>query len=252
MSAGSDLAGQVALVTGASRGIGRAIAVALARAGAAEIALNFQSNAAAAEETAAAVREAGAGATLAPFDVADAAAADKAVKGIVESRGRLDILVNNAGFTADSLVLRQKEEDWSRVLAVNLGGAFHCTKAAARAMMRARYGRIVNVSSVIAAMGNAGQAAYAAAKAGLEGFTRATARELAPRRITVNAVAPGFIETDMIRDLPDEVRQMYLGLIPLERLGTAEEVADAVTFLARPQSGYITGHVLAVNGGLLM
>ena len=252
MSSPGDLAGQVALVTGASRGIGRAIALGLARVGAAEVVLNYQSNEQAAEEAAAAVREAGAGAVLACFDVADAASTEKAIKGIVERTGRLDVLVNNAGFTADNLLVRQKEDEWQRVLAVNLGGAFHCTKVAARTMMRARYGRIVNISSVIADMGNAGQGAYAAAKAGLLGFTRSMARELASRHITVNAVSPGFIDTDMVRDLPEEARQFYLGLIPLERLGTAEEVADAVTFLARPQSGYITGHVLAVNGGMVM
>jgi 3-oxoacyl-[acyl-carrier protein] reductase len=252
MSAASDLGGQVALVTGASRGIGRAIATALARAGAAEVVLNYQSNEAAAEEAASAVREAGAKASLARFDIADAEATEKEIKALVARCERLDILVNNAGFTADNLIVRQKEEEWTRVLAVNLGGAFHCVKTAARTMMRARYGRIINISSVIADMGNAGQGAYAAAKAGLLGFTRSMARELAPRGITVNAVSPGFIETDMIRDLPDSVRQQYLQLIPLERLGTAEEVADAVTFLARPQSGYITGHVLAVNGGMVM
>jgi len=252
MSFQGDLVGQVALVTGASRGIGRAIAVALARAGAAEVLLNYQSNAQAAEEAAAAVREAGAAATPLQFDVADGEATEKTIKGAVERCGRLDVLVNNAGFAADNLLLRQREEEWNRVLAVNLGGAFHCTKVVARTMMRARYGRIVNISSVIADMGNAGQAAYAAAKAGLLGFTRSMARELASRNVTVNAVAPGFIETDMIRDLPEEVRQQYLVLIPLERLGTADEVADAVTFLVRPQSGYITGHVLAVNGGLVM
>lgn len=252
MSAPGDLAGQVALVTGASRGIGRAIAAGLARAGAAEVVLNYQSNEQAAEETAAAVREAGAKASLSRFDVADAATAEKEIKAAIERCGRLDVLVNNAGFTADNLVLRQKEDEWTRVLSVNLGGAFHCVKVAARTMMRARYGRIINISSVIADMGNAGQGAYAAAKAGLIGFTRSMARELAPRNITVNAVSPGFIDTDMVRDLPESVREAYLNLIPLQRLGTAEEVADAVTFLARPQSGYITGHVLAVNGGLVM
>jgi 3-oxoacyl-[acyl-carrier protein] reductase len=252
MSVPLDLAGQVALVTGASRGIGRAIAVALASSGAAEVVVNYRGNEAAAEETAAAVHAAGAAVSLARFDVADPDETEKAIKAVVDRAGRLDILVNNAGVTADNLLVRLKSEEWNRVLAVNLGGAFHCCKVAARSMMRARYGRIVSISSVIAAMGNAGQSGYAAAKAGLEGFTRALARELAPRNITVNAVAPGFIETEMVRGLPEAARQTYLQLIPLQRLGTAEEVADAVTFLVRPQSGYITGHVLAVNGGLQM
>jgi len=252
MSDSGDLAGRVVLVTGASRGIGRAIAIAAGKAGAAEVVVNFQSNQSAAEETAATVRETGAHATLSQFDVADMAATDRCIKEAIERCGRLDVLVNNAGFTADNLVLRQKEDEWNRVLAVNLSGAFHCAKVAARTMMRARFGRIINISSVIAEMGNPGQAAYAAAKAGLLGFTRSLARELASRNVTVNAVAPGFIETDMVRDLPEEARARYLALIPLERLGTAEEVADAVVFLARPQSGYITGHVLAVNGGLVM
>jgi 3-oxoacyl-[acyl-carrier protein] reductase len=252
MSFSGDLAGQVALVTGASRGIGRAIAVALAKAGAAEVVVNFASNNAAAEETAAAVVAAGAKATTARFDVADAPATEKAIKEIVERCGRFDVLVNNAGTALDNLVVRVKEEEWLRVLAVNLGGAFHCVKVAARTMMRARYGRIVSLGSVIADMGNPGQGAYAAAKAGLLGFTRSMARELAPRNVTVNVVSPGFIDTEMVRDLPAEVRNLYVGLIPLQRLGTAEEVADAVVFLTRPQSGYITGHVLAVNGGMLM
>ncbi len=248
----SSLEGQVALVTGASRGIGRAIAVALAREGAAEVVINYVANEGAAEETAAAVRDAGAGASTLRFDVADATAAETAIKDLAGRRGRLDILVNNAGWTADNLVLRQKEDEWNRVLAVNLGGMFHCTKAAARIMLRAHYGRIVNLSSVIGEMGNAGQGAYAAAKAGAIGFTKSMARELASRSITVNAVTPGFIDTDMVHSLPENARAQYVALIPLQRLGTVEEVANAVTFLACPQSGYITGHVLAVNGGLYM
>jgi 3-oxoacyl-[acyl-carrier protein] reductase len=252
MSFGGDLSGQVALVTGASRGIGRAIAIALAQAGAAEVVINFATNREAAEETAAAVRAAGAKASTAQFDVAEAEATEKAIKEVVDRCGRLDVLINNAGIALDNLVVRVKEEEWQRVLAVNLGGAFHCVKVAARTMMRARYGRIVSLSSVIADMGNPGQGAYAAAKAGLMGFTRSLARELAPRNVTVNVVSPGFIDTEMVRDLPEEVRNLYVGLIPLQRLGTAEEVADAVVFLTRPQSGYITGHVLAVNGGMLM
>lgn len=252
MSFAGDLDRQVALVTGASRGIGRAIAVGLARAGAAEVVINFAANAEAAEETAAAVRAAGARAALARFDVADGAATEAAIREVVDRCGRLDVLVNNAGVAIDNLLVRVKEEEWDRVVAVNLGGAFHCTKVAARTMMRARYGRIVNLGSLIAEIGNPGQSAYAAAKAGLIGFTRSLARELASRNVTVNVVSPGFIDTDMVRELPESARQLYTGLIPLQRLGTADEVADAVVFLVRPQSGYITGHVLAVNGGMSM
>ncbi|HVM96954.1 MAG TPA: SDR family oxidoreductase, partial [Candidatus Acidoferrales bacterium] len=157
---------------------------------------------------------------------------------------------NNAGMTADTLLMRLKESDWDRVVGVNLNGTFHCTKAVVRAMIRARYGRIINMSSVAAGLGNAGQAAYAATKAGIEGFTRSMARELASRNITVNAVAPGFIETEMVASLPEAQRSEYLKLIPVGRLGTVEEVADAVAFLARPESSYITGQVLGVNGGL--
>jgi 3-oxoacyl-[acyl-carrier protein] reductase len=240
---------QVALVTGASRGIGRAVACCLARAGA-HVVVNFLRDAAAAEETVQLVRSSGGSAETAQFDVADTDAVRTNVSGVLDRRGRCDILVNNAGITVDTLLLRLKEADWDRVMAVNLRGTFNCTKAVARGMMRARYGRIVNMTSVIGEMGNAGQAAYAASKAGIIGFTKAMARELAGRNITVNAVAPGFIETEMVASLPETTRSGYLMLVPVGRLGTAEEVADAVTFLVRPESGYITGQVLGVNGGL--
>ena len=245
------LAGQVAVVTGGSRGIGRAIATALAGAGAAVV-VNYRENEAAASETVRAITAAGGTAEAARFDVGDAAAVRAGLQGVVERRGRLDILVNNAGFSVDTLLLRLKEEDWERVLRTNLTGVFHCTKAAVRAMVRGRYGRIVNLTSVVAEMGNAGQAAYAAAKAGVIGFTKSMARELASRGITVNAVAPGFVETDMTADLSDEQKMFYTNVIPAGRIATPDEVAAAVTFLASPAAGYITGHVLHVNGGLYM
>jgi 3-oxoacyl-[acyl-carrier protein] reductase len=242
---------QVALVTGASRGIGRTVARRLAQAGA-HVAVNFVRNVAAAEETIQLITGGGGRAEPLQFDVADCEAVSQAVADLVERLGRCDILVNNAGMTVDGLLLRLKPTDWDQVMAVNLRGTFNCTKAVARAMVRARYGRIVNMTSVIGSMGNAGQAPYAAAKAGLVGFTKAMARELASRNITVNAVAPGFIETEMTGSLPDATRAEYVKLIPVGRLGTADEVADAVAFLARPESGYITGQVIGVNGGLYM
>jgi len=247
----NSLAQQVALVTGGSRGIGRAVAQRLAREGA-RLVISYVCNQAAAADCVSAIEAAGGAAEAIQFDVADADATATAIAAVAERLGRLDILVNNAGMTVDTLLLRMKPEDWDRVLAVNLRGAFSCTKAAARTMIRARYGRVVNVTSVIGEMGNAGQGAYAAAKAGLIGFTKSMARELAPRSITVNAVSPGFIDTDMVQRLPDTVRAEYLKIIPAGRLGTAEEVATAVAFLCQPDAGYITGQVLGVNGGLYM
>jgi 3-oxoacyl-[acyl-carrier protein] reductase len=247
----TKLDGQVALVTGASRGIGRAIARHLAQMGA-TVFVNFLRSAAAADETVRCIREAGGRAELAPFDVADPMAAADGVGAVAKAERRLDILVNNAGLTVDDLVLRLKPEEWDQVMAVNLRGTFNCTRAAAKTMVRARYGRIVNLSSVIGLMGNAGQGAYATAKAGIIGFTKAMARELASRNITVNAVAPGLIETDMVTDLPEGRRSEYLNLIPAGRLGTADEVADAAAFLVRREAGYITGQVIGVNGGLYM
>jgi 3-oxoacyl-[acyl-carrier protein] reductase len=247
----APLDGQVALVTGASRGIGRTVAQHLADAGA-HVIVNFIRNAVAAEETVQAIENTAGHAELAQFDVADSDAVQSAIAALVERLGRCDILVNNAGMTVDALLLRLKATDWDQVMAVNLRGTFNCTKAAVRAMVRARYGRIINMTSIIGSMGNAGQAAYAAAKAGIVGFTKSMARELAGRSITVNAVAPGFIETEMTDSLPESTRSEYVRLIPVGRLGTAAEVADAVAFLARPESGYITGQVLSVNGGLYM
>jgi 3-oxoacyl-[acyl-carrier protein] reductase len=245
------LEGQVALVTGASRGIGRAIAVVLGSSGA-KVLVNYVRDESAARETVDLVTVAGGSAEPLRFDVAEAEAVARAVADSVAKAGRLDILVNNAGATADNLVMRLKDEEWQRALAVNLNGTFHCTRAALRPMVRARRGRIVNVASVIGLMGNSGQAAYAAAKAGVIGFTKATAREVASRGITVNAVAPGLIETDMAGHLPSDTLSEYLKLIPVGRLGQAAEVAELVGFLVGPAAGYITGQVIGINGGLYM
>jgi len=245
------LTGQVALVTGGSRGIGRAIATRIARDGAA-VALGYAARTDAAERTVGEIEAAGGTAVAFRFDVGRPEDVAAGVAAVVERFGRIDVLVNNAGIAVDGLVLRYKESDWGRVLETNLTGVFLCTKAVLRFMVRARYGRIVSLTSVVAEMGNAGQAAYAAAKAGVIGFTRSVAREVASRGVTANAVAPGVIETEMTAALTDPQRTAYTTLVPVGRLGTAEEVAGAVAFLASPEAGYITGHVLDVNGGLYM
>jgi len=246
-----ELDGQVAIVTGGSRGIGRAIVCRLAGAGA-RVVVNYLANGAAAEETVRLVRDAGGSATALAFDVGDEEAVRLAMQNVVEQHGRLDVLVNNAGVSAEGLLLRLKAEEWERVLRTNLTGVFHCTKAAVRAMVRGRYGRIVNLTSVVGEMGNAGQTAYAAAKAGVVGFTKSLAREIASRGVTVNAVAPGFVETDMTAALSEEQKIFYTNVIPAGRIATPDEVAAAVGFLASPVAGYITGQVLHVNGGLYM
>jgi 3-oxoacyl-[acyl-carrier protein] reductase len=251
MSAGASAepAGQVALVTGASRGIGRAIALALAAQGMRVV------GTATTEGGAAAIGEAlGAwpGCRGLVLDVNDGAALAAAVDAIVREQGALHVLVNNAGITRDTLSMRMKDEDWDAVLDTNLKAVFRMSRAAIRPMMKQRYGRIVNITSVVGASGNAGQANYAAAKAGVAGLTRSLARELGSRGITVNCVAPGFIETDMTRDLAEAQKAALLAQIPLGRLGQAGEVADAVAFLASPNAGYITGTELHVNGGMFM
>ncbi len=247
-----DFKGKTALVTGASRGIGRAIAVALARGGA-RVALNYAGNEAAAKEALELVRKAGAErAQLHRFDVADPAACAQAVDAIVKEMGSLDILVNNAGIAIDQLVMRVKDEDWGRQLGVNLTGAFNLIRAVTRPMMKARGGAIVNLTSVVGEMGNAGQAAYATTKAGLIGLTKSVARELASRNVRVNAVAPGYIDTDMTAGLPEAAKTKMTEMIPLARLGSAEDVANAVAWLASDQASYVTGEVLRVNGGMYM
>ncbi|OAG26964.1 3-oxoacyl-[acyl-carrier-protein] reductase [Thermodesulfatator autotrophicus] len=246
-----NLENRIALVTGASRGIGRAIAIALAKAGA-DVVVNYSSSEEAAKEVANEIEKLGRKAITSKFDVANATEVSEAVKKAEEALGPIDILVNNAGITRDTLFLRMKEEDWDRVLEVNLKGAFNCSKAVIQGMLKRRFGRIINISSVIAMTGNAGQTNYAAAKAGLIGFTKSLAREVATRGVTVNVVAPGYIETDMTAKIPDKIKEAILAQIPMGRVGKAEEVAPAVVFLASPEASYITGTVLHVNGGLYM
>ncbi len=243
------LAGQVAIVTGASRGIGAAIARDLAGAGA-HVVVGYRRQQADADAVVAAITAEGGSADAVGFDVADSGAVDAAVRDVVARLGKVDVLVNNAGVSADALIVRISDEQWQRVLDVNLKGVFNCTKAVARPMMRARSGRIINLSSVVGVTGNTGQAAYAAAKAGIIGFTKSTARELASRNITANVIAPGLIETDMTETLDAGARDMYRAMIPLGRLGRGEDVAAAVTFLAGPGASYITGQVIHINGGM--
>ena len=247
------LEGRVALVTGGSRGIGRAICVALGRRGA-KVIVNYASREDAARATAELVSAAGGTAAVAGFDVADAAATTEAIKQLGKDHGGLDILVNNAGVAINGLVMRYKDEQWARSLAVNLGGAFHCVRAATSLLLRAKdRGRVVNITSVVGESGNGGQVAYSASKAGLIGLTTSLAKELAGRGVTVNAVSPGFIETDMTAEhLPEAQRGKLLEQIPLARIGLADDVAHAVAFLVGPEAASITGQVLRVNGGLLM
>jgi 3-oxoacyl-[acyl-carrier protein] reductase len=244
-----SLKGQVALVTGAARGIGRATALALAQAGA-DIAVNYQQSQDAAEALAEELSTAGVKCVLVQADVADSSQVSDMVSKAKAALGGISILVNNAGITRDGLVMRMSDEDFDAVIATSLRGAFLCSKSVARGMMKARSGSIINVSSVIGRRGNAGQANYAAAKAGLVGLTKSLARELGPRGVRVNAVAPGYVVTDMTSELPEKMKEQIMGNTPLGRLASPEEIASVIAFLASPAAGYITGAVIPVDGGL--
>jgi 3-oxoacyl-[acyl-carrier protein] reductase len=245
------LTDQVAVVTGGSRGIGRAIATTLAKKGA-DVIIFYAGNQQAANETVQKIEELGRRALALQVDVSDSKQVEAAFKEVQKSFKRIDILVNNAGITRDNLLMRMKEEDWDAVVNTNLKGVFLCTKAVTRVMLRQKKGRIINISSVVGVSGNPGQANYVAAKAGVIGLTKTTAKELASRGITVNAIAPGFIETEMTEVLPEDVKKAILAQIPLQHMGQVEDVAEAVAFLASDVAGYITGQTLHVDGGLVM
>jgi 3-oxoacyl-[acyl-carrier protein] reductase len=244
-----DLAGKIAIVTGGSRGIGRATSIALAQAGA-FVLVNYRSNEEAAKETLRLIEEAGGKGELLGFDVADPESVDRAIKEAIERHGGIDILVNNAGISIDQLLLRVSVKDLDMTWATNVNGALFCAKACIRPMMKKRWGRIINLSSVVGESGNAGQVVYSSSKAALLGLTRTLAREYASRGITVNAVAPGFVDTDMTADLPDAAKQGIIDQTPLGRIGRPEEVAATVVFLASEEASYITGQVVRVNGGM--
>ena len=246
-----SLAGKVAVVTGGSRGIGRAICLQLAEKGA-KVVINYVSRSEAAEETKAQVEAIGGECLVVKFNVANTSEVQVAFKEIIAECGRIDILVCNAGITRDSLLIKMKEDAWDEVMAVNLKGAFNCIKEGCRPMMKKRWGRIIVVTSVVGFAGNAGQVNYSAAKAGLVGLARSSARELASRGITVNCVAPGFIDTDMTSDLPETVKEKMLAEIPLGVFGRPDDIAGAVTYLASDAARYVTGQVIHVNGGMLM
>jgi 3-oxoacyl-[acyl-carrier protein] reductase len=243
--------GRVAIVTGGGRGIGRAVAMRLANDGA-DVAISYRSNDETAESAAEEVRAAGVRCEIFKGDVASAGDVEALIKGVTEAFGRIDILVNNAGLTRDNLMMRMKEEEFDDVIGTNLKGTYLCTKAVLRPMIRARWGRIVNVSSVVGLVGNAGQANYAASKAGINGFTKSVAREVAQRGITANVVAPGYVETELTGSLPEKVKDQIRDQVPAGRFGDAEEVAEVVAFLAGEGAGYVTGQTVAVDGGMTM
>jgi 3-oxoacyl-[acyl-carrier protein] reductase len=245
------LKGKVALVTGASRGIGKAIALELAKNGA-KVAVNYSGSVEKANEVVEELKSLGSDAVAIQANVADSDSVNAMIKEVIGLYGSLDILVNNAGITRDNLIMRMKEEDWDAVVNTNLKGVFNTTKAVTRQMMKQRSGRIINIASIVGVSGNAGQANYVAAKAGVIGLTKSTAKELAARNITVNAVAPGFIETDMTEKLPEDVKAGMLQQIPLTRFGNPHDVAAMVKFLASDESGYITGQTIHVDGGMVM
>ncbi|MFS0782339.1 3-oxoacyl-[acyl-carrier-protein] reductase [Bacillus sp. 1P06AnD] len=245
------LKGKVAIVTGASRGIGRAIALELASRGAAVV-VNYAGSEEKALQVLKEIKDGGGEGLAIRCDVSNSDEVASMIKTVLEAFGRIDILVNNAGVTRDNLLMRMKEDEWDAVINTNLKGVFLCTKSVTRTMMKQRQGRIINVASVVGISGNAGQANYVAAKAGVIGFTKSTAKELAARGITVNAVAPGFISTDMTEQLPEEVRQSMLGQIPLARFGQPEDIAKVVAFLASEDSSYMTGQTLTIDGGMVM
>ena len=248
---GNMLTGKVAVITGASRGIGRATAIELAKRGAFVI-VNYRGSEEAALETVAEIKSAGGNAVCMAWDVSDYAECEKKIKQIIDTFGRIDILVNNAGITRDDLLMKMSEEDFDAVIAANLKGTFCMLHSVSRQMLRQRSGKIINLASVVGISGNAGQVNYAASKAGVIGMTKSAAKELASRNITVNAVAPGWIETDMTKNLSDAVRERMLSAIPLKRPGTAKQVAGVIAFLASEDADYITGQVLQVDGGMLM
>ncbi|CAH1191257.1 3-oxoacyl-[acyl-carrier-protein] reductase FabG [Paenibacillus auburnensis] len=247
----SALRGQTALVTGGSRGIGRSIALALAEHGV-KVAVNYSGSEAAAQETVSRIAELGSEGIALQGNVGNSEQAENLVKEVINTWGKIDILVNNAGITRDNLIMRMKEEEFDQVIETNLKGVFNCLKAATRPMMKQRYGRIINISSVVGVTGNPGQVNYTAAKAGVIGMTKSAARELSSRGITVNCIAPGFIDTDMTRELSDEVRSELIKGIPLAKLGRAEDIANAAVFLASEGAAYMTGQTLHVDGGMYM